>query len=96
MQRDARDIESALLKKGFLKTPGDHHYFKYQTTTGLITPIKTKTSHTPKQKSIGDSLLGKMCRQCRLSKSQFLDLVDCPMTREQYEIILKNDGISLE
>ena len=96
MQRDARDIESALLKKGFLKADGDHHYFKYHTTTGLISPIKTKTSYTPKQKTIGDPLLGKMCKQCHLSKSQFLDLVDCPMTREQYETILKDAGISLE
>ena len=96
MQRDAHDIESALLKKGFLKADGDHHYFKYQTISGLITPIKTKTSHTPKQKSIGDSLLGKMCKQCHLSKSQFIELVDCPMTRKQYETILKNDGMSIE
>lgn len=37
-----------------------------------------------------------MCKQCHLSKSQFLDLVDCPMTREQYETNLKDAGISLE
>lgn len=96
MQRDARVIESALVKKGFVKSQRDHHYFTYQTIGGLITPIKTKTSYSPKHKSIGDSLLGMMCRQCRLSKAQFLELVDCPMTREQYEDTLKEGGNSLE
>ena len=96
MQRDARVIESALVKKGFVKSQGDHHYFTYQTIGGLITPIKTKTSYSPKHKSIGDSLLGMMCRQCRLNTQKFLELIDCPMTREQYETILKDAGISLE
>ncbi len=34
--------------------------------------------------SDGDGLLKEMARQVRISKVQFFDLVDCPMSREQY------------
>jgi hypothetical protein len=29
-----------------------------------------------------------MARQCKLTKQQFLELVDCPMNRDSYELIL--------
>jgi hypothetical protein len=33
-----------------------------------------------------------MARQVSLTKKQFVDLVDCPLTREAYEDILKKAG----
>lgn len=94
MQRDIRRIESSLESKGFERSEGDHSYFVYRSTTGKKTTAKTKTSHTPKMKSIGDDLLGKMAKQCHLTKSQFLDLVDCPMDRQKYESILSAQGLA--
>jgi len=47
------------------------------------------TSHTPKMKDIPDNLLPQMARQCSLNKAQFLELIDCPLSREKYEEILK-------
>jgi hypothetical protein len=89
MQRDKRKIESALLAKGFRNDETHHHYFIYWTTDGRQTTIKTRTSHTPKMKSIGEPLLGQMAKQCELKKSDFIDLVDCPLSQEQYEAILR-------
>jgi hypothetical protein len=65
----------------------------YRSTTGKKTTAKTKTSHTPKMKSIGDDLLGKMAKQCCLTKTQFLELVDCPLDRRGYEAILETQGL---
>ncbi len=88
MQRDKRQVESALETKGFNRTEGDHSYFYYCTFEGKKTTARTKTSHTPKMKAISDDLLGKMARQCHLTKQQFLNLVDCPLNRQGYEDLL--------
>ncbi len=50
MNRAKREVEAALLKKGFESGTGDHNYFYLQTTEGKRTPIFTKTSHGSKPK----------------------------------------------
>lgn len=85
MPKRRDDVERGLLRKGFEKKEGDHHYFIYCDLNGHKTAVFTKTSHTPKQRELPDHLLSLMARQCRLSKSDFFDLVDCPLSRENYE-----------
>lgn len=85
MPRKKTAVESALRKKGFEQVEGDHHYFAYVNLEGKRTNIRTKTSHTPKMKDIADNLLSQMAKQCSLSKRDFLDLVDCPLSRETFE-----------
>ena len=85
MPRRKDNVEKALLRKGFHSKEGDHHYFIYYNLEGLKTAVFTKTSHTPKMKEIPDTLLAQMAKQCRLSKADFLDLVDCPLYREAYD-----------
>jgi len=87
--RDKSKLEKSLLKKGFQRIEGDHHFFIYYTLSGQKSLIKTKTSHTPKMKEIGDSLLTQMAKQCKLSKQEFLNLVDCPLNQQAYEELLK-------
>ncbi len=87
--RPKRDVEAALKKKGFRQDDGDHHWFFYWTAEGKKTPVRTKTSHGG-TKDLGDGLLKEMARQVRISKVQFLDLVDCPMNRDQYQQLLKD------
>ena len=82
-------IERALRKKGFVEQQGDHHYYTYYTSTGVRTGIFTKTSHTPHMKEIPDNLLSQMAGQCKLSTPEFCNLVDCPLSREAYEKLLK-------
>jgi len=83
MQRDRRKVEQALLKKGFEQDERHHHFFLYRTENGQLSNIRTKTSHSGKE--LDDYLLGKMAQQCHLAKKQFLDLVDCPLSRTEYE-----------
>lgn len=85
MSRPRKAIEQALEAKGFERVEGDHHYFAYVTKDGRKTRARTKTSHSPKIRDIADNLLGLMARQCLLTRTEFLRLVDCPMDREMYE-----------
>ena len=86
MPRAKKDVESGLLAKGFQQSDSHHHYFVYHDLAGKKTPVKTKTSHGGKD--LDDSLLGLMARQVRLSKKQFVDLIDCPLTRQAYNRIV--------
>jgi hypothetical protein len=92
MPKDKRKVEEALLKKGFEDKEGDHHFFIYHTLQGKKSSIRTKTSHTPKMKEISDAILAQMAKQCRLNKQDFMNLIDCPLSREQYEARLTENG----
>jgi hypothetical protein len=84
-----REVETALRRKGFQPTSGDHTYFYLHTQDGKRTPIFTKTSHGSKPKDLDDYLLGQMAKQCRLSRKDFLRLIDCPLDRNAYEDLLR-------
>ena len=93
MARDKSHVEAGLVRKGFQPTkPGaDHRYLVYVTRAGKKARASTKTSHG-KGFDLSDSLIGQMARQCGLTKGQFLDLLDCPLSREGYEELLKQGG----
>ena len=82
--RDRRKVESALTRKGFKKDDSHHHRFFHYTANGQATGVRTHTSHSPRHKTLGDDLLNEMARQCRISKADFLKLVDCGLTGEEY------------
>ena len=85
MPRDRKLIETSLLKKGFVRVEGDHHDFLDRAKDGRKTRTRTKTSHSPKVRTLADNLLNQMARQCLLTESEFLRLVDCPLDRDGYE-----------
>jgi hypothetical protein len=94
MTRDKSEVEAALQRKGFKSThPGaDHNWFVYVSADGKkAIKARTKTSHG-RSIDLDDHLLSQMARQVSLTKKQFVDLVDCPLTREAYEDILKRAG----
>jgi len=93
MPRDKSDVESGLTRKGFVPTkPGaDHNYYVYLSLAGKKARASTKTSHG-RGFDIDDNLLGQMARQCGLTKKQFTDLLDCPLSRVDYEALLKAAG----
>lgn len=80
-----RDVGSNLPKKGFRKNKsGDHIYF-YHEWNGRETGAYTKISHTKKMKDIGGGLLTAMKLQLKLeANKQVVDLVTCPMSKEEY------------
>lgn len=92
MPRARKDVMSALQRKGFSPSEGDHTYYVYHTANNKKTIIKTKVSHSGKD--IDDNLLNRMAHQCKLTNGQFRDLVDCPLSREQYETLLHNQGVA--
>jgi hypothetical protein len=89
-----RDIVSALREKGFREqTRGrDHDYFFFE-HEGLLEPVATKLSRGTGYREIGDGLIAKICRQLRLSRAEFDQLVACPLDRRGYEEILRTKGV---
>lgn len=49
---------------------------------GKKTSVRTRLSHGAKEYS--DNLLAQMAKQVKLDRSQFDDLIDCPLTGEEY------------
>ncbi len=93
MPRPKASVVRALKAKGFEEASGDHVFLIYYTSEGLKTGIRTKTSHTPKMKDIPDNLLPQMAKQCKLTNPDFLKLVDCPMSRVEYEQQLRERNL---
>ena len=80
------EIEAGLERKGFLRSNRDHRYFilyvdgKKEGTTFL--------SHG-KNKDVGASLLNAMAKELGLNKKDFVDLIRCPLSTENYLAIKK-------
>jgi len=92
MPRPRKNVMASLVRKGFAASEGDHTYYIYHTADGRKTLAKTKVSHSGKD--IADNILSMMARQCRLTMPQFRDLVDCPLSREAYEGLLRAQGLT--
>lgn len=90
--RPKLEVEKALASKGFTCSTTNHNYFVFYTAAQKKTPIKTMTSFGHKPKDISGDLLSSMARQCKLTNSQFLNLVDCPLSRNDYETLLQEQG----
>jgi hypothetical protein len=89
MPKSAKTVGASLLQKGFHSHGGDHiHYSLY--VDGVKTIVRTKISHG--EKEIDDNLLSLMARQVKLNKKQFADLIDCPLSHEQYVKHLREGG----
>jgi predicted RNA binding protein YcfA (HicA-like mRNA interferase family) len=76
-----RAVLSGLEKKGFLQSKGDHKFLIFY-VNGKKTSIYTKVSHGSNE--IDDYLINQMSIQVRLEKKQFIDLVSCPFSVEDY------------
>jgi hypothetical protein len=87
-----RDILKGLEKKGFHSEEGDHTHLILH-FNGKKTIIRTKVSHGSNE--IGDNLINLMSIQTKLDKKKFIDLVNCPLSMENYLQELRNQGVSL-
>jgi ribulose kinase len=85
--RSRSAVETGLRSKGFIQSDGDHHFFIYYTLEGVKSRLRTKTSHSGKD--IGKPLFSQMAKQCGLTAGDFTRLVDCPLSREDYEVKVK-------
>lgn len=81
-----------LKKKGFIDSishSDDHKYLEYFAEDKLV--LYTKISHGS-SKDLSDYLIHQMSSQCKLTKQQFFDLVNCPLSKEMYLQILEENG----
>jgi hypothetical protein len=94
--KDRNTISSSLQRKGFvIEEDRDHRYFFYHSKSGKRTNVRTKISHGTKYKVLGDNLISLMSKQCKLSKADFLELIECPLTQDLYEKKLEAQAIKL-
>lgn len=91
MPRKHREVRASLQAKGFLaEEKRKHIHFIYVDLAGRTTAARTMISHGAGSDDIGDSLLGKMATQVGLKRAEFLDLIDCPMSREALDAKVSN------
>lgn len=83
-----KDIRRSLTKKGFVEDSSHDHIIFWYKPGEKKTAIRTKISHGKSE--ISDPLIGKMSNQTRLSKTQFVDLVQCPLSAEEYQELVKD------
>ena len=90
--RKASNIERALLSKGFRSADTHHRYLVFH-VADKPTSIRTHVSHS--RPDYGDNLLSKVQKQLHLpTKRDLLDLVDCPMSGEDYLKLLQEQGLA--
>ena len=92
--RKSDDNRTALQQKGFRLDPKarrtDHYYFVLY-VDNQKTSVWTKVSHGGNH-DVGDGLFSTMARQCKLTTGQFCDLIDCPLSENQYSDLLTAQG----
>ena len=87
--RKGREIDLALRKKGFRREVSGNHICYFLTDEdGGDTDIKTKVSHGAMGDTLGVNLISLMARQLRLTKMQFLELIDCTLDEDRYREII--------
>jgi hypothetical protein len=89
MVLDSGKVCKSLKKKGFVQSNGDHKYYELFHEGKMI--LHTKVSHNGQD--INDYLIGQMKNQCMIEKKEFLDLINCPLSKEDYLALLKEKGL---
>jgi hypothetical protein len=89
--RSGRDIDASLRKKGCrCDVRGKHIWYFFRKSDGSDSRVATVMSHGMMGSTVCADLIGKMARQLRLTKTQFLDLIDCRLSEKDYRQILQN------
>lgn len=81
-----REVESALKKKGF-KRIDTHHKYYHLFVNDKAVGIYTKVSHG--QREISDFLIKCMAHEIGIEKSEFVDVIRCPISKEELVRILR-------
>jgi hypothetical protein len=89
---DSRKAFTNLRKKGFIESStksNDHKWLELYYQGKFI--LHTKLSHN--NHDLGDYLIKQMSYQCHLQKDDFIDLVNCPLSKEEFFKILDRQGL---
>lgn len=94
MQVDRRNLIASLRAKGFVEVDKRDHSYFYHEIGGKRTGAYAKVSRGSSYKTYGNPLLKQLRISLRLQKTrQAFELCSCPMTGEEYEQFLKNEGV---
>ena len=75
-----------MTEKGFVKDNRKKHiYFRYYTTSRVETPVNIIISCGNKKFDIDIGIFSAMATQCKLQLKDFRQLIDCTLSRTQYE-----------
>ena len=81
-----RQVEKALVTKlDFERRDSHHRLYRLHLDGQLV--ARTFVSHG--QRELTSYHLGKMARQMRLSRREFLDAIECPLDREAYYTLIR-------
>ena|SRR5215203_4142900 len=84
-QRPAQTVRQALLDKGMAQD--QNHHEMYRKRIEGVTHLVTRISHN--SKPINDTLGKLMANQCCLQLREFWQLVDCPLSEEQWDTLVR-------
>ena len=77
-------VEQALVAKGMERD--ETHHSMFRKTVGGVTHLVTRISHSARE--IDDGLGKLMANQCCLQLREFWNLVDCPLSEEQWDALV--------
>jgi hypothetical protein len=78
-------VKAGLLAKGMV--PTESHHLMLKKTVDGVTEVITRMSHDDKE--ISGGLAKLMAHQCYLHAAEFWDLIDCPLSQEDWEKLIK-------
>lgn len=78
------------LQAEVLESGRDHRFYVLRANGKVIS--RTKVSTGTKYKTLGDDLVSAMAKQCKVTSKQFLELVNCTMSRDQWVSHLLTQG----
>jgi trans-2-enoyl-CoA reductase len=91
---DPRKVHQNLLKKGFAEIQKTKHLYYVFEFGEIRTDIQTFVSRNKQE--IGNELISEMKDQLHLTKKEFIDLIDCNLSEEDYIKILKDKNLLMD
>jgi hypothetical protein len=88
---ESKRTYKSLKSKGFVDSINrskDHRWVDFFHNNKYV--LSTKVSHGTKD--IDKHLIKQMAFQCKLDKNDFIDLIKCPLSKEEYIQILDQKG----
>lgn len=90
-KHSVREIERALLAKGFVLEKGRRHLlFRLWVNGKPVGKVFTLISHG--ERDVSENLFSLMARQLHLAKAQFRQLIECTLSHDGYVKLLREAG----
>ena len=86
----AEAIDKALTAKGFVSKNAKHHVMYWFYHEGKKSQIRTRISFG--ENEIGTGLIAAMARETKLRKSDFLALIECSLSADEYREKMLTEG----